>query len=145
MKYRTEFLKINQDKDLSFAEFITEYDLQNNTMHSLMLNYEEELYNILLDISEQFLENIDVANIISTKEKVFKILEMYPLFLCDNNINYAVLKVQKYLKTHSLKLYIKYLYHFADAIWKKIDIYDSDHNFFTRRMRLQYLLYKSIN
>ena len=142
MEFLQEYLKTNQENNISFGEFISEYDIKHQTLFSLTLNYENAMCNILKKVIRDFLAQANVSEINGTTKKVFGILDLYFSYLQTQKIDIAIYRAIVFLtQNHRLK-YAEYILDFSDKIWNYFDIYDEDQNFITRRMQLWYIIHE---
>jgi hypothetical protein len=142
MEFLQEYLKTNQENNISFGEFISEYDIKHQTLFSLTLNYENAMCNILKKVIRDFLMQVNVSEINGTTKKVFGVLDLYFDYLENQNINIAVYRLLTFLRQNHRMKYAEYILDFSDKIWQYFDIYDEDQNFVTRRMKLWYIIHE---
>lgn len=130
--FQEEFLK----SDKSFMEFLVQYDLTNSTSFFIKLNECDALFQILKNIVSEYLASVDLSQFTKVSEKIDFLKSNYFLFIEHKYSMNNFPKIVNFLFLKNKILYAKYISHISNAFWVKVEIYDYDQNFHTRRLKL---------
>ncbi len=130
--FQADFLKSKK----SLMEFLAEYDIMNSTSFFIKLNTNETLVQILKNISNHYINSIDLSKFTKISEKiVFLKVNYFPFIKKHYSMNNFP-EVIQYL-SHGHKIYYaEYILHLSNIFWEKSEVYDYDYNFHTRRLKL---------
>ncbi len=135
------FLKVNQEEDISFAEFITNYDIESGAILSLTLNFELSMLQIMKMIFNDFSQTFSLSGINKTSTKIQILVDGYFKYIVNMKIDVSVKKILLYMQNNCMSMYRAYIKYIANEMWNCTYVYDEDYNFITRRMKLCNILH----
>ncbi|MFT4967654.1 MAG: hypothetical protein ACI9CD_000663 [Candidatus Deianiraeaceae bacterium] len=135
------FLKVSQEEDVSFAEFITNYDIESGTILSLTLNFELSMLQIMKMIFNDFSQTFSLSGVNKISTKIQILVDGYFKYIVSMEIDVSVKKILLYMRNNCMSMYWAYIKYIANEMWNYTYVYDEDYNFITRRMKLYTILH----
>lgn len=124
-----DFFKECKENTTTFQYFAKRHNISSNAHSVLKQNLDDFFYTV------------DVSHVAKISHKVGNIVDLYFIHIEENSAKEGT---KALLKEISTKEYVLFVAYFAGLVWKNIEVYDEDYNFYTRRIKLGMILHKKI-